>query len=301
MEHQERALGAYVEQVKGEPGTLGVVVVGSVARGEEREDSDVDVYLVVDADRFAELAAADRWAWVDRVGLDYPGSYIDVKATDLAYLRAAAERGDDPTRASFVGARVAYGAVDGLEELVAAIPRLPERGWDGRIASHVAQAHLHGGYFLRQAEERGDAFLLHHATTHLTMAAARAALAAAQVLMPARSTSGGWCARSPALRGSSRPGTRLWPSRAPRPRTNCSRSSTPGSARVRRRTSRCRSSSATTSWPCCGERSPRSTSRARLKPWPVRFSRLAGGASSRVLGVRARRRGSECRPVRRCR
>ena len=88
MEHQERALGAYVEQVKGEPGTLGVVVVGSVARGEEREDSDVDVYLVVDADRFAELAAADRWAWVDRVGLDYPGSYIDVKATDLAYLRA---------------------------------------------------------------------------------------------------------------------------------------------------------------------------------------------------------------------
>ena len=53
MEHQERALGAYVEQVKGEPGTLGVVVVGSVARGEEREDSDVDVYLVVDADRFA--------------------------------------------------------------------------------------------------------------------------------------------------------------------------------------------------------------------------------------------------------
>ena len=184
MEHQERALGAYVEQVKGEPGTLGVVVVGSVARGEEREDSDVDVYLVVDADRFAELAAADRWAWIDRVGLDYPGSYIDVKATDLAYLRAAAERGDDPTRASFVGARVAYGAVDGLDELVAAIPRLPDGGWDGRIASHVAQAHLHGGYFLKQAEERGDAFLLHHATTHLTMAAARAALAAAHVLMP---------------------------------------------------------------------------------------------------------------------
>ncbi|WP_243231756.1 nucleotidyltransferase domain-containing protein [Microbacterium sp. CIAB417] len=184
MEHQERALAAYVDQVAADPDTVGVVVIGSVARGTEREDSDVDVYLVVTADAFARSAAEDRWAWVDRRGRDYPGSYIDVKLADLDYLRRAVERADDPTRASFAGARVVFSRAEELESLVSRISRLGEDVWAERIRSHVAQAHLHGGYFLRQAEEHGDPFLLQHAAVHLTLAAARAALAADHRLMP---------------------------------------------------------------------------------------------------------------------
>jgi hypothetical protein len=48
----------------------------------------------------------------------------------------------------------------------------------------VAQAHLYGGYFLRQAVERGDEFLRRHAGLHLALAAARAALAAGRVMLP---------------------------------------------------------------------------------------------------------------------
>lgn len=184
MEHQERALAAYVAQVQKDPDTLGLVLVGSVARGSEREDSDVDVYLVVTREAFALAAAEDRWAWVDRRGLDYPGSYIDVKLADLDYLRTAVVRGDDPTRASFAGARVVFSRTAEIDELVAAISIVDDAAWANRIRSHVAQAHLHGGYFLRQAEEHGDPFLLQHASVHLTLAAARAALAAAHRLMP---------------------------------------------------------------------------------------------------------------------
>ncbi|WP_076682537.1 nucleotidyltransferase domain-containing protein [Microbacterium sp. RU33B] len=70
MEQQERALAAYVDSVRERPGSLAVIVVGSVARGEEREDSDVDVYLVVDEETFAAETAADRYAWIERAGLD---------------------------------------------------------------------------------------------------------------------------------------------------------------------------------------------------------------------------------------
>lgn len=187
MEHQERALAAYIEQVARDDDTVGVILVGSLARGAEREDSDVDVYLVVTAEAFARAAADDRWAWVDRPGLDYPGSYIDVKLTDLDYLRTAVASGDDPTRASFAGARIAFAREDALDELSAlldGIGELDDEVWGERIRSHLAQAHLHGGYFLRQAEEHGDPFLLQHAAVHLTLAAARAALAAAHRLMP---------------------------------------------------------------------------------------------------------------------
>ncbi|HWV50703.1 MAG TPA: nucleotidyltransferase domain-containing protein [Microbacterium sp.] len=184
MEQQQRALDAYVAQVAADSETVGVVVIGSVARGTEREDSDVDVYLVVTPEAFARSTAADRWAWIDRYGLDYPGSYIDVKLADLDYLRTAVERADDPTRASFAGARVVFSRTDELATLVERISALGDDVWAGRIRSHVAQAHLHGGYFLRQADERDDPFLLQHAGVHLTLAAARAALASAHRLMP---------------------------------------------------------------------------------------------------------------------
>ncbi len=184
MEQHERALESYVESARRSPGALAVVLVGSVAQGRERADSDVDVYLVVDEERFAAETGAGRFAWVERRDADYPGSYIDIKLASLAYLEAAAERGDDPTRASFLGARVAWSRVPGLDDIIARITVMPDDVWHERVRSHVAQARLYGGYFLRQAVARGDAFLRRHAALHLALAAARAALASAHVLLP---------------------------------------------------------------------------------------------------------------------
>ncbi|WP_460516286.1 nucleotidyltransferase domain-containing protein [Humibacter antri] len=184
MEHHDRALVAYIDGVRRDPDVLAVILVGSLARGSEREDSDIDVYLVVTDERFTRETDVGRFAWTDRHGLDYPGSYIDVKVSSPSYLRAAVERGDDPTRASFAGARVVYSREPGFDELVTSISALPDAAWNERVRSHVAQARLYGGYFLVQGAERGDEFLVRHASVHLTLAAARAALAAAHVLMP---------------------------------------------------------------------------------------------------------------------
>jgi predicted nucleotidyltransferase len=184
VEQQERALNAYVDSVKDQPGALAVVAIGSVAQGRERADSDVDVYFVVDEERFAAETAAGRFAWIERYGVDYPGSYIDIKLASPSYLETAAERADDPTRASFQGARIAWSVLPGLEATLERITNLPDDVWEERVRSHLSQARLYGGYFLRQAVERGDEFLRRHAGLHLTLAAARAALAAAHVMMP---------------------------------------------------------------------------------------------------------------------
>ena len=52
MQHHEETLAAYVESVRTRPETLGVVLVGSVCRGTERPDSDVDVYRVITDEAF---------------------------------------------------------------------------------------------------------------------------------------------------------------------------------------------------------------------------------------------------------
>jgi hypothetical protein len=68
--------------------------------------------------------------------------------------------------------------------MIERIAVLPDEVWADRVRSHVAQARLYGGYFLKQAVERGDVFLRQHAGLHLSLAAARAALASSKTLMP---------------------------------------------------------------------------------------------------------------------
>ena len=178
MEHHEDTLGAYIRRVKADPNAIAVIVVGSVARGTERPDSDVDVYLVVPDDVFDSAIATNRVIYVERSDAEYPGGYVDVKLATIAFLNAAAERGDDPVRASFEGARVAW-VRDGYDiaGLVAAIPLLPSTVWESRAASFISQVRLHGTDFLREAIALDNTFLLHHAAVHTVGAGGRALLA----------------------------------------------------------------------------------------------------------------------------
>ena len=178
MEHHEDTLGAYVRRVKADPNAIAVIVVGSVARGTERPDSDVDVYLVVPDDVFDSAIATNRVIFVESSDAKYPGGYVDVKLATVAFLDAAAERGDDPVRASFEDARVAW-VRDGYDIAgrVAAIPLLPPTVWESRAVSFISQVRLHGTDFLRDAIALDNTFLLHHAAVHTVGAGGRALLA----------------------------------------------------------------------------------------------------------------------------
>jgi hypothetical protein len=178
MQHHENTLDAYVRRVKGDPNAIAVIVVGSVARGTERPDSDVDVYLVVTDDVFDAAIAANRVIFDERADATYPGGYVDVKLATVAFLDAAAERGDDPVRASFEGARVAW-VRDGYDIAgrIAAIPVLSETVWESRAVSFMAQVWWHGTDFLPQAIASDNTFLLHHAAVHTVAAGGRALLA----------------------------------------------------------------------------------------------------------------------------
>ncbi len=177
MQHHEATAQGYVDTVRDRPEVLGVVIVGSVARGTPREDSDVDLYLVVTDEAYADARAAGRIAAVSQDGVTYPGGYVDIKLASPAYLDTAVHGADDPTRASFVGARVALDKVGGIADQVAAIVTLPDEVWARRITAYRAQARLYGGYFLKQGDQLGDRFLVQHAGVHLALAAGRIALA----------------------------------------------------------------------------------------------------------------------------
>lgn len=184
MEHHERAIERYVADVSADPEVLAVVVSGSVARGAERADSDVDLYLVVTESRWDEAYAARRLMFTSTKGIGYDRGYFDVKLATLSYLDDAAERGDDPVRDSFASARVVFSRVPDLDDRLARVVQVSADDWRDRVAGFVAQCRLHGGYFLPQAYEHRDPLLLAHASVHLVTSAARALLAHNRVFFP---------------------------------------------------------------------------------------------------------------------
>jgi predicted nucleotidyltransferase len=182
MQHHDAAIARFVERVSADDDVLGVVVTGSLARGHERPDSDVDLYLIVTEPAWERAFAAHRLMYVEREGADYEHGYFDIKLATLSYLEDAAERGDDPVRDSFAASLVVYSRVGDLAERIARVAAVPDDEWDRRAGSFVAQARLHGGYFLKQGIERADPLLTANAAVHLALAVGRALLAHNRVL-----------------------------------------------------------------------------------------------------------------------
>lgn len=176
MQHHDEAVARYVERVRRRPEVLGVLLAGSVARGQERDDSDVDLVLVVTEEEWSRAVAEDRVMVVETEGADYDGGYFDVKLATRALLVAAGERGDDPVRRSLAEARVVLDRGADLEGALARIRTArPDRG--PLVRAFVAQARVHGDYFLSEGLHRDDPLLTAHAAVHLATSAARALLA----------------------------------------------------------------------------------------------------------------------------
>jgi hypothetical protein len=177
VHHHEQTIDAFTAGQALRPEVLGLVVIGSVARGDERPDSDVDVYLVITDEAYAAAEQSGAVAYVSEVGVSYDGGYVDVKLASPHYLAEAADHGDDPTRASFHAGRVTLDRRGDLAGLVARMGELPDQVWGARIRAYRAQLALYGDYFLPQAYGRGDRFLLQHSAVHAALAAGRCALA----------------------------------------------------------------------------------------------------------------------------
>ncbi|GAA3442717.1 nucleotidyltransferase domain-containing protein [Planomonospora venezuelensis] len=182
MRHHDETLDKYVAAARQRSDALAVILSGSVARGDEREDSDVDVYLLVTDADFEEARAAGILSTVRHEAATYPNGYIDEKIISPGYLEAAAERAEESARAPFQYARVAWTRIEGLQEQIERIATLPEAEWRRREQSHVAAARLYAGYFLPQAEKLGDPLLRQWAALHLVTSAGRALLAGQRML-----------------------------------------------------------------------------------------------------------------------
>lgn len=158
--HHRKALEELVRIFSSKDGVIALVLGGSLARGRERADSDIDAMAVVtDAfyeEKKRELHTAEMISMGDCA---YPGGYFDLKYMTKDYIRDAANKGSEPTRSSFLGSKVLFSADPEVTELVGKIPIFQKQEVEEKMLSFYSDLQLSYGIFLedQRAEELHEA------------------------------------------------------------------------------------------------------------------------------------------------
>jgi hypothetical protein len=182
-QHQQ-SLERTIAHVQTLPGALAVIVHGSVAAGQARPDSDLDIIVVGDDAVVDELRLRQQGTFFSRDLCVPPCPYVDGRWLSLGHLRDAALRGSEPTRYAFTGAWAAWSMLHELPELIARIPIYPEAEREHRMASFWSQMILHQGFFWGEAQRRDDPYLRMRSATETVLFGGRLLLAHNRRLFP---------------------------------------------------------------------------------------------------------------------
>jgi len=181
--HHEKAIKKLTESLKDDDRYLAIIITGSVAKGEERDDSDIDFILVVADEEYEKRKRRNRLIFFDTQYCDYPGGYVDGKIVNLQFLKTVAERGTEPARDAFRDAWIAFSKISELEEILKEIPIYQKDEKAEKIQSFLAQFEI-ANWYIGEAERRKDKYLLTRAATDLVLFGGRLILAHNEIIYP---------------------------------------------------------------------------------------------------------------------
>jgi hypothetical protein len=183
--HHRQIIESLRDRSLARPEILALVVVGSVARGEARADSDVDCVLVLTDEAYQRQSQSGR-VLLDANDLgDDAAAHVGGSVVDLPYLRAAAERGPEPTRYAYTDAMVIFSRDPTIAPLLAQIPVYPEHERTEKLQSFVSQLPVHFSY-LELGEYSRNPYILAETAVQLVLFGGRLILAHNRMLYPNR-------------------------------------------------------------------------------------------------------------------
>ncbi len=159
-EDQQRQIDEIIELYRKDDNVVAVILIGSLARGDARDDSDVDCNILVKEKK--ELC--------------------DITKDDLRHTIA---HGNELTRWSYTSAKVLYTTDDEIEGLIKQIPVYPESRRQYNMESFASQIKMHFAY-LQLAEYSKNTYLLHETAAKIALFSGRLILADNRVLYPNR-------------------------------------------------------------------------------------------------------------------
>jgi hypothetical protein len=181
--HHAQSIQNVIAAFESDPAVVALLLGGSLAHGFARPDSDIDITIVVGADDYELRRRESRLHYVNHALCTYAGGYVDGKYVDEGFLRRVAERGSDPARYAFDGARVLFSRAAALETLLADIGRYPVAEKRERIERFTAQLLAWRWYHGEALRQQSD-YLLQLSLHKLVLFGARIVLAENELFFP---------------------------------------------------------------------------------------------------------------------
>lgn len=185
-QHHKDSLKAAIEFFKTESrakdGLIAVFFGGSVAKGCERPDSDLDFMVIVTDAVYQTLEA--KGCTVETVFgyCTYPNGYFDIKYYTRDFLFAVSDHGSEPARNAWIKAQCVYTTEPELAALVEQISRFPEELFEEKMLSFYGYFTLNEGYFWHMGVH--NKFLRIRAATDVIFYGLRMILQENRILFP---------------------------------------------------------------------------------------------------------------------
>jgi len=112
--HHSDSIRNVTEKLKKRQEVKAIILVGTIAQGFEDASSDIDLLIVLDEEEFQKRRDEKKVLFFDKESVTYEDGYIDGKYISLEYIRQVSQRGSDAARYAFIGAKILYSQIDGL-------------------------------------------------------------------------------------------------------------------------------------------------------------------------------------------
>ena len=181
-QHHRESLENLKSYFAGRAEVIAVIFGGSVAKGCERQDSDLNAMVVVTDEEYELRQRENRTAETIEGHCTYKGGYFDIKYMTKQFLADAAERGSEPARNAFVKSVVLFTKDSEISELVSRIPVFQIQEKDEKMLSFYADFWLNYYYFLKSCPI--DGYMRLHAFNEVIYSVYRMILQEHEILFP---------------------------------------------------------------------------------------------------------------------
>jgi predicted nucleotidyltransferase len=183
LPHHRETIERATEHFRADPANRAMLIGGSICKGLERPDSDVDVMLIVSEEEYQRREANREATFFTKELATYEGGYVDGKYMSERFLLQAAEKGSEPTRWSFVNSIIAFSDIHDIHTLLNRVTQYPIHEQAAKIRSFYGQLFI-THWYIGEAEKRNNAYLMTRMAADLVLYSCRLLLAHNQMLYP---------------------------------------------------------------------------------------------------------------------
>lgn len=182
-QHHKETIDNVISKMKEDHKVLALLIGGSIAHGFAKEDSDVDIMMIVSQEEYERRFKENQLTYWEKDSCTYENGYVDGKYISVDFMQKVMKKGSEPARYAFEGAIIAYSSLSGLEDMLQEITSYPKELKRDRMIRFYSQLNA-WNWFYSEGRNKNNQYLIETAISNLILFGGRAILAYNELLYP---------------------------------------------------------------------------------------------------------------------